>query len=83
MQFATKKLKSKLLTALAKVQRLHDKELWIFNTCQAAYARLHRLKKVREKLRFKEHLLREQGIQELKATEVKEKNSSEAKLLAT
>ena len=59
-----------------------DKELWIFDAHQAAHARLHRLEKVCEKLRFKEYLLREQGMQELKATKVKEKNSSEVELLA-
>ena len=57
MQSTTKKLKGKLLTALAKVQRLYNKELWILNTYQAAYAWLHRLKKVYKKLCFKEHSL--------------------------
>ena len=33
-------------------------------------------------MRSKEHLLCEQGMQDLKATEAKEKNSLEAKLLA-
>ena len=33
-------------------------------------------------MRFKKHLLRKQGIQELKATKIKEKNSLEAELLA-
>ena len=34
-------------------------------------------------MHFKKHLFREQGIQELKTTKVKEKNSLEVKLLAT
>ena len=71
------------MTALAKVQQLYNKELWIFNTCQATHAQLYCLKKVYKKLHFKKHLFREQGIQELKATEVKENNSLEAKSLAT
>ena len=61
---------------------MRNKKLQILNTRQAAYARLHRLKKVRKKLRSKKHLLREQGIQELKAAKAKEKNSLKAKLLA-
>ena len=61
---------------------MRDKELRILDTRQAAHARLHRLKKVHKKLRSKEHSLREQGMQELKATEAKEKNSSETKSLA-
>ena len=44
---------------------------------------LIRLKNVHEKLYFKKHLLHKQGIQELKATKAKEKNSLEAKLLTT
>ena len=82
MQSTTKKLKGKLLTALAKVQQLYNKELWIFDACQAAHAQLHRLKKVYKKLRFKKHLLREQGMQELKTAKIKEKNSLKVELLA-
>ena len=82
-KFTAKKLKSKLLTALVKVQQLYNKELQILNTYQATYTQLHRLKKVYKKLHFKEHLLYKQGIQELKATKVKEKNSLEVELLAT
>ena len=56
MQSATKKLKGKLLTALAKVQWLHNKELQILNACQATYTQLHRLKKVCKKLYSKKTL---------------------------
>ena len=83
MQSTTKKLKGELLTALAKVQQLHNEELWILNTYQAAYTQLHYLKKVCKKLYFKKYLLHKQGMQELKATKVKEKNSLEVKSLAT
>ena len=82
MQSAAKKLKGELSTALAEVQRLRDEESRILDARQAAHARLHRLEKVREKLRSKEHSLREQGMQELEAAEAKEKNSSEAESLA-
>ena len=61
---------------------MRDEELQILNARQAAHARLHRLKKVYEKLHSKEYLLREQGMQELKAAKAKEKNSLEAKSLA-
>ena len=82
MQSTTKKLKGELLTALTKVQQLHNKELWIFNTRQAAYTQLHYLKKVCKKLYFKEHLLCKQSMQELKVTKIKEKNSLKVELLA-
>ena len=51
------------------------------DTYQAAYAQLYYLKKVYKKLYFKKHSLHKQGIQELKATKVKEKNSSKVKSL--
>ena len=57
--------------------------MWIFDTCQATYTWLYRLEKVCEKLRSKKHLLCEQGIQELKATKIKEKNSLKVELLTT
>ena len=62
---------------------MRDKESQILNAYQAAHTQLHRLKKVHKKLHSKEHSLREQSMQELEATKAKEKNSSEAKSLAT
>ena len=83
MQSTTKKLKGELLTALIKVQQLHNKELQIFNIYQATYAWLYCLEKVYKKLHFKKHLLYKQGMQELKAIKIKKKNSLKVKLLAT
>jgi hypothetical protein len=83
VQSTAKKLNSKLLLALNKLQYIRELKQQAFKACLNAFAQLLHLKKVCKKVQFKKFHLVKQGLYKLKADKQKESNTIEVESLAT